>query len=209
MIYIFDELDKLRADFPDKFKELLSNERYSKYHRLHSSLCKKASAAVYLLLRIALNEVYGINEVVEFDYNEKGKPSLVKYPNIHFSLSHSHNIAACVVSDNPIGLDAQKICPVSDKVAKRVLTKDEYSTYINSREPNDYFCKIWAIKESYIKKMGDGITFVFDDISAEEIIDKNVFKEKDYYCCVCGSATNEMRINHIGGKHFEQLCNGL
>ena len=209
MLYIIDELEKLDDDFPENIQKLISNDRFAKYQRLPSSLNKKASVAVYLLLRLALHEVYGIDEVVEFDYAKKGKPSLIKYPQIHFSLSHSHNTAACAVSDYEVGVDIQQIAHISEKVAKRVLTNEEYEVYSHSQTPDEYFCKIWTIKESYVKQTGVGITIELNTISAESIVDKMVFNKDNYYCCVSGKEATKMQVINIGRKQFEKLYDGF
>ncbi|MCL2424779.1 MAG: 4'-phosphopantetheinyl transferase superfamily protein [Oscillospiraceae bacterium] len=205
MLYIIDELEMLDDNFSEKFQKLLSNDRFTKYQRLHSSLNKNASVAVYLLLRLGLRDVYGIDEIVEFDYAERGKPYLKDYPNIHFSLSHSHNIAACAISNVSVGVDVQKINHISDKVAKRVLTSDEYELFLKSSTPNDYFCKIWTMKESYLKQSGVGITLELNTIASESICDKKYFKKDNYYCCVCAKEAEIMQVRYIGRDCFEQL----
>jgi len=204
MLYIFDEVDKIDDDIPDVLMSLLSGERREKIQKLKPALSRKASLAVYLLLRKALLEVYGIDEAVSFDYTEKGKPLLKDYPYIYFSLSHSENVAACVVSDHETGVDIQKIVPVSDAVAKRVLTDEEYAGFKSSLDKDEYFCEIWTVKESFLKKTGQGIAAEIKDVAADTIKDKKVHRGKDYFCCVCG---NDMAVKHIGREDLEQLRN--
>jgi len=206
MLYIFDGIDLLSDNFPGSKADFLSEERRKKVNKLRFNKSKKASAAAYLLLRIALKENYGINEAVEFSYGEKGKPLLKDYPLIHFSLSHSANTVACAVADFEVGVDVQQITEVKDKVAKRVLTDDEYSKYKDSLAPDEYFCEIWTIKESFLKKTGQGITKELREISADDIKNKKVYKGKDYFCCVCGKEQQSIQIKFIGREDFEQLC---
>ena len=209
MVYIIDEVEKLDDDFLVNCQKLLSDERIAVCKRIRPSLGKKASVVVYLLLRIALYENYGIDEAIEFVHEEKGKPILKDYSHIHFSLSHSHNIAACAVSDCPVGIDVQQIGSISDKVAKRVLTDGEYEVFCKSQAPEDYFCKVWTVKESYLKQLGVGITAGFKTISSENILDKMVFKNNNYYCCVCGNEAHNMQVTRIGREQFDELYNGL
>ena len=186
MLYIFDELDTMAEDFPDNVMPLLSRERLLKVQKLRMPQGKKASAVVYLLLRTALLECYGINEAVEFDYVGKGKPVLRDHPQIHFNLSHTKNAVACAVSDVPVGVDIQNIAPVSDRVAKRVLTEQEYNEFKESAKPDEYFCEKWTIKESYLKLSGQGIDTDMRTISADSVSEKEIHRGNDYICCVCG-----------------------
>ena len=204
MLYIFDEVDKMDDVTPERITSLLSDERYEKAKRLRSPLARNGSAAVYLLLRLALREMYCINKAVDFEYSEKGKPLLKDYPQIYFSLSHSKHIAACAVSEFEVGIDVQYIAPVSDAVAKRVLTRKEYAGYKSSSDKAEYFCELWTIKESFLKKTGQGIATNIKDLAAENVTDKMIYRGKDYFCCVCGQ---EMEIKHIGREEFEQLFN--
>ena len=63
----------------------------------------------YQLLKQGLREEYGITENPVFEYNEHDKPSIVGHPEIHFNLSHCKEAAACVVSDQPVGIDVESI----------------------------------------------------------------------------------------------------
>ena len=204
MLYIFDNADKIVDDFPDGMISLLSSDRYAKMQKLRSPLKKKASVAAYLLLRLALKVDYGINEAVEFEYAEKGKPILRDYPHIKFNLSHSKNTVACVVSNDEVGVDVQHITPISDSVAKRVLTECEFKAFKESMTPDNYFCEIWVIKEAFLKKTGQGIASELRDLTADKVTDKLLYKGKDYYCCACGP---DMEIKLIRREDIEQLYN--
>ena len=204
MLYIFDEIDNLEDDYPDSIESLLSADRREKILRLRSPEKKKASAIAYLLLRLALSETYGINETVEFNYADKGKPLLKKYPHIHFNLSHSKTVVACAISNNEVGVDVQYITPVTDLLAKRVLTGQEYDEFKSSLIPDEYFCEIWTIKESYLKLIGKGITTELRDIDANEVSDIMIYRSNEYFCCVCGS---KMQTKHVRREDFEHLLN--
>jgi len=204
MLYIFDEVDKMDDITPEGMISLLSEERYEKVKRFRSPLARNASVAAYLLLRLALREIYCINKAVDFEYTEKGKPLLKDYPQIYFSISHSKHIAACAVSGFEVGIDVQYIAPVSDAVAKRVLTRKEFAGYKSAPAKDEYFCEIWTIKESFLKKTGQGIATNIKDLAAENVPEKMIYRGKDYFCCVCGQ---EMDIKHIGREDFGQLFN--
>ena len=185
----------------DMCRHLISEQRYQKISAIKSVHNKKASAAVYLLLRMLLSDVYGIDKPVSFDFFKKGKPYLKDYPEIHFNLSHSAIMAAAAVSDAPVGIDVQEIRGTADKLAKRVLTNSEYKMFNENPKPDDFFCKIWTIKESYLKKTGDGISKELRDINAVDIKDIKTCDFNGYYCSICGE---DMQIKHIGRKDIEK-----
>jgi len=219
MIYIFDKINLSETDFTGDVYSLLSEQRIQKVKRIQSHTGKKASIAVYLLLRLALYENYGISEAVEFEYEYQMKPKLKNYPNIHFSLSHSNNTAACAIAESEIGVDVQQVREVTDKVAARVLTKRELSAYYKSVNKAEYFCEIWTVKESYIKKTGDGLTFELKKLYAANIKEIYTYKGHDYFCSICtqnNKQNNKQNLNepqtrqipeikHIGRNDFEKL----
>jgi len=186
MIYIFDELDKLDEEFLQNCDKQLSSQRRDKIKKHKTVKSKIQSAVVYLLLRQALSSEFGIDEAVEFVYNKNGKPQLKDYPHIHFCLSHCKTAAACVLSDNEVGVDVQHITPVSQSLAKRVLTEDKFLEFQTSQAPDEYFCRVWTIKESFLKLSGKGIAGILSGIDSKDITDITLFRGKDYFCCSTG-----------------------
>jgi len=215
MLYICEESDLLDDDFINSCKSLLSAQRLEKLNRIKSPGNRQASFAAYLSLRLALEEKYDINDAAVFDFADNGKPVLRDHPHIHFSLSHSENLAVCAVADVPVGVDAQKIKCIKDNVARRVLSDNEYDCFKSSDAPDEYFCELWTIKESYVKLTGHGIAVDFRKLPADDIKDKTVLRGKDYFCCVCKtemhrrqdqSSEQNTKIKFIGRDDFERLC---
>ena len=75
----------------------------------------------YQLLKQGLREMYGITENPVFEYNEHDKPSIVGHPEIHFNLSHCKEAAACVVSDQPVGIDVESIRRKCDRLRRQTI----------------------------------------------------------------------------------------
>ena len=185
MLYIFDGLELLSNDFLVSADQFLSIQRREKIMSLKKTVSKVQSAVAYLLLRFALRTGHGINEAVEFSFTATGKPLLKDYGYIHFSLSHCKSAVACALSDADIGVDIQEIRPVTDKLLRRVLTEEEYCDYVSLKQNElKYFCKLWTIKEAYLKKTGQGIGNILSSINANEIQDITVLSDKNYFCCV-------------------------
>ena len=111
------------------------------------------------------------NSNYKITYNNNGKPSLNSKYNI--SISHSHDIAALVISDNSkIGLDVQlnenKIFNIQDKF----LNPTE-KLNIGENPSLKILTMIWTSKESIYKAVGlKGISFS-DNIKIEKVIEED------------------------------------
>ncbi len=80
---------------------------------------------------------------------ENGKPVL-KRRGAFISASHSSDFVLCGISKFPIGVDVEKIRPVNLKAAKRFCSEKELENCRNE----EYFFKIWTLKEAYFKLYG-------------------------------------------------------
>ena len=81
---------------------------------------------------------------------ENGKP----YTNgVEFSISHTDGLTVCAVSDNPVGVDCEKVRAVNSK--ERILARftKEMSENISDKE----FLRKWTAFESRIKYFGEKI----------------------------------------------------
>jgi 4'-phosphopantetheinyl transferase len=145
-IWDFDLQEALSAVSPQRREQAL---RYR--HERDQRLC----VAAYRLLQQALMQEYGIDEAPRFDYNPQGKPLLIGHPDIHFSLSHCAMAVACVLSDQPVGIDIETIDHYSDEVAARVMSEDEMREIKASPCPATAFTRLWTMKESLFKLTGD------------------------------------------------------
>lgn len=110
-----------------------------------------------LLLKAVMEKEYGIGEFT-VDTNEYGKPFLKEYPDIRFNLSHSGDYAVCTVSDTDCGVDIENTTAPHETmgVANRFFSRNEYAAMMLSPNPNEAFCRLWTLRESYVKMRGKG-----------------------------------------------------
>lgn len=89
--------------------------------------------------------------------NYKGKPE-VRLP-FHVSISHSGGIAMASASCHRIGIDIQRIQPVSDYVMRGGFTHSELNIVAKAPESakNSVKTLIWSCKESVVKSLGMGL----------------------------------------------------
>lgn len=67
---------------------------------------------------------------VEIPEREYGKPYLKGYKNFHFNIAHTRNAIVVSISNDPIGIDIEKIKKANRQIAKRFFTPVE-QRYIN------------------------------------------------------------------------------
>lgn len=114
--------------------------------RITNKKKKDESIAVRFVLAELLLACFGEDMSDKISSNENGKPYIIGRPDIFISLSHSDGTVAAVVSDKPVGIDIERIRPVTDKLKNRVCKE--------KTETDEEFFKVWTVKEAYLKASG-------------------------------------------------------
>lgn len=133
-------------------------------------LRQKKGAALDLtadrLLRYALYTQFGIRpKPDDWAVAPLGKPYLRDFPEVFFSLSHSHGMALAAVHNLEVGADIERIRPVDVAVARRIMSQTEYEYFEKSRDKLEAFFNVWTLKESYLKFTGQGISVPLKEIT--------------------------------------------
>lgn len=149
----------------------MTSNRKNKILRLKNENQKKLSLLGEYLAKTLICQEKNISfDDIIIETGTNGKPFVPQFSDIHFNISHSVDIAIAAISHHSIGVDVEKIRPVSLKLADRVCNEDE-KKYIFGITPTqkDYeisypniaynrFFEIWTMKEAYFKYTGTGIT---------------------------------------------------
>ena len=117
-----------------------------------------------------------LKEKLQIARTDKGKPYFPKFPQIHFSISHSGAYWVCAVADEPLGVDLQEhvclkgetleeACVRLRKLAYRFFYLRE-AEFVERDVYNNFFV-VWTAKESYVKYTGQGID---DDFAKQYVI---------------------------------------
>ena len=101
----------------------------------------------YLLLRMALWERCGWRDIPQIEVDERGKPFFPDYPDTHFSLSHTAGAAAVALADAPVGVDIERIRPVSVRAMERIAGVRTEAAFFRD----------WVRREARVKRTGSGI----------------------------------------------------
>lgn len=123
-----------------------SQSRRQKVLRLPNDEKKRQSLGAELLLKKAVGST-------EYSLGKNGKPYFEDLP-LCFSLAHSGSYAVCAVSDSDVGVDIEAVREGSERLASRFFAQDEYHAVAVSAQPDREFCRLWVLKESYIKATG-------------------------------------------------------
>jgi len=110
-------------------------------------------------------------EKLEFEYSEKGKPSL-KDSKLQFNVSHSQDLALYGFTwEKKIGVDLEYLKKVRDieNIAERFFTQREAEIIkqLPDGEKITAFVSFWTGKEAYLKAIGEGIGGGLDNIEID------------------------------------------
>ena len=152
-----------------KSKVVLSEYSIKLLNQKKSEIQKKQFLAIrniFKLLSIEDNEV---------KYDQVGKPIFSQ--NKILSISHSGNYATVITSDNPVGIDIEKISDKAMKIKQKFLHIElNYPLELNNKISLVY----WNIKESIYKAVGiKGIDFKKNILALP--LDINASKCKSWY----------------------------
>lgn len=185
MVYLNDDI--AHFDWQSALP-LLSEQRREQVLRFKHEQGRKTCVAAYMLLCEGLRKEYGIAEPPVFTYGEHGKPTLVSHPDIHFSLSHCREVAACVIDRRPVGIDVETIRPFKERLMQYTMNDSEVKCIRQAERPDVEFIRLWTMKEAVLKLTGEGISRNLKTVlTGSEPIHTTVNIEKNYvYSVVYG-----------------------
>lgn len=115
-------------------------------------------------------------QVPEICIGERGKPYFAD-GSCHFSISHTKHHVFCVLSDTPIGCDAEELDRNIDlRLADKILSPSEKKQFDAAADKQRALLTFWVLKEAAGKLGGEGINgypnktnFSLDDPRVQEI----------------------------------------
>ena len=88
---------------------------------------------------------------------DRGKPYFVNCP-WHFSISHTKKHVFCVLSDRPVGLDAEEMDRKVDfRLTERILSETEKRRVDGAEDKRAALLRLWVLKEAAVKLTGEGL----------------------------------------------------
>ena len=118
-------------------------------------------------------------------YEENGKPVA---DNCFVSISHSGDMVAVCTSENPVGIDIEKIDEKRnlEKLSNRVFCGKELETFKNNPTPEQFY-EIWTQKEAYSKIDGQGVNEIMKCFDIFDLQNYEFHTEivNDYVLSIC------------------------
>ncbi len=137
---------------------------YFKFEKVRNNFIVSQGA-----LRILLGAYLGIEpNLVQFGREKKGKPYSIDDPALHFNISNSGNICVFAFSrTSEVGIDIEYLRELADldELIEKNFSAAEIG-YINKKsdERSRRFFRLWTIKESYLKAIGEGMRLTPDSL---------------------------------------------
>ena len=184
-LYLFDQYELLSERLISHALQFLPADRRTRALRYRRDIDKRNCVVTYLMLMYGLQECFGINNF-KIAFGEYGKPHLLEYPGIHFSISHCDTGCLVAIADRRIGVDIQDVRPVLREMVQRVCSARELEEFDQSQNQDLFFTRIWVAKESYGKMTGMGVQYEFQNDCWEKAdVTIYVDERKNYTIGLC------------------------
>jgi len=151
-------------------KRYLSTSEREEYNTCGSPQQKREKLTSRIALKDAVRSFLAAPDgemmyPVEFrlTHDDRGQPFLRGYgraaqsvDNLHVSLSHKADAAVAIVSDQPVGIDLEKIGEKSQEFVAAAFT-DKERELLDSCGLDHAVIRFWVAKEAYSKMRGEGL----------------------------------------------------
>ncbi|MEE9343612.1 MAG: 4'-phosphopantetheinyl transferase superfamily protein [Gammaproteobacteria bacterium] len=151
-----------------KFLGILSDDERGRYTRFKFDRDRYIFLISHTLLRLALSQHHGEQppESWQFRTNHYGRPELggvMSDSGIRFNLSHTHGLAACVVTQSiECGIDVENLQRTNNllQIAKKMFSENEVRKLraLSDDKQREAFLVYWTLKEAYVKARGIGLS---------------------------------------------------
>lgn len=93
----------------------------------------------------------------QIEKTERGKPYFAD-GSVEFSISHTGKRVFCVLSHQPVGIDAEETDRQIDlRLAEKILSPEERLRYEEQPDKRLALLKLWVLKEAAAKCSGEGL----------------------------------------------------
>lgn len=161
MKWLFGTVSDFPASEYDRIRGLLTPSRKVRIESLKHPWDQKRSLTADLLMETLQGG--------RIEMAPTGQP-LLAGGSMHISIAHSGEAVVCAASEDPVGIDIEKIRPMDLAITRHICTPEELCylfghtpaeeelTYCEDPVLLQRFFEIWTGKEAYFKQKGTGIT---------------------------------------------------
>jgi len=142
----------------------------------------------YGLLRYALEELYGFDQLPAIAVARSGKPYFTEKENICFNLSHTEGAVLCAVHDQPVGADIERSRPPAPAILHYYHISEERQ-----------FWEMWVHREAVIKCRGQGFAALarWDEELERSICCRPLPDVEGFYAAIASPAQKAERAVHM------------
>jgi len=149
------------------YYKLASERRKEKIDRMRFLKDRCLSLGVEILLMEACKD-FGVSYRDESVFTNRYSKPFFSHSKAQFNLSHSGERVMCIMSENPVGCDVEQTGRPNLKIAKRFFSDSETAEILSCAGPDaqaECFYRLWTLKESFIKCVGQGLFLPLDAFS--------------------------------------------
>lgn len=168
---------------------------------------RRERLAAYALEGAVLAHAVGVAPAqLHLQRSAYGKPYIVGAFGVHYNLSHTQGRVLIGVDTQEIGVDIERIRPLSPGIAARYFSEGE-SAYIHALPGDEEgrTIEIWTRKEARAKWSGEGLRRIREDSFGADIAAQLfTFRENGYAASICSAvACTQVAVRRLP---FEALC---
>lgn len=203
--WIINISDEITSSKWESLLKQIDKDRKVSIGKFRFLIDKKRSLVAGLLIKAMINELYpNRNMTLSYCKNYYGKPYFKEISEIFFNISHSGDYVCCAISDSEVGIDIEEInVSMEIDTFKDCFLKEEWDQVLDDKKnSHGTFFSLWTLKESYVKKIGMGLSkelnsfSIFLESKIRVIDDK--LEQKDEYFLLCD----------IGSSYKMAICSG-
>jgi len=158
-------------DLLDSFLNHLSDDEVSRANKFRFEKDRSVYITAKYLLRTLLGQLLLVDpKKIVFEYSEFDKPFYSNTQKLEFNVSHSGNqIIIGLAKGLTIGVDIEKVKSDFDVIdlAENFFSKEEIKALSQTEESEKFqaFYRCWTRKESFIKAVGEGLSYPLDSFA--------------------------------------------
>lgn len=152
-------------------------------------------------------------QLLNYSYNEQGRP-FIACSEKQFSISHSGNYVVLAFDDDNVGVDIEKMVDIEPKILEIFCSNTELEYIKQKKYDKGLIYKLWTLKESYVKYLGEGVSDNIiniefkiheDSITCVEKPDLNFFSYYigDYCMALCSKDKREFKIVNMTSEDIK------
>ena len=172
------KLDRpLTDDETNAFLRIMPKERRERLMRVPKEELRHEPLCAYAVLYMATRAMCGWKKLPPMRYNKYGKPEFADHPDVQFNISHTRRAALIGLHNEPLGVDIEKIRPVSERTMQRIAGTASRQEFFES----------WVRRESRSKWNGAGISSIREEQNTVPRDERIIYLETfpDYVACLC------------------------